>query len=93
MGGPVLGVFPDAVYEEGVIDLLPGDRLVIFTDGVTEAADSGGDEFGEERLMSILRTPDSLAATELRDAIMQSVARFCREDFGDDVTLLTLVVE
>ena len=44
-------------------------------------------------MMSILRTPDPAAATELRDAIMQSVARFCREDFGDDVTLLTLVVE
>ena len=92
-GGPVLGVFPDAVYEEGVIDLLPGDRLAIFTDGITEAADSGGDEFGEERLMSILRTPDPAAATELRDAIMRGVARFCREDFADDATLLTLVVE
>lgn len=92
-GGAVLGIFPDLSYEEEVVDLSPGDCLVICTDGITEAADSNGDEFGEERLIAILREGRPVAATDLRDAIMRSVAQFCREDFADDATLLTVAVD
>ena len=92
-GGTVLGVFADWIYEEAGIDLLHGDRLVMFTDGITEAADSNGEEFGDERLLAILRKNPSLLATELRDAIMQSVTQFCHEDFADDATLLSVAVD
>ncbi len=92
-GGAVLGVFRDGSYQSASIDLLPGDRLVMLTDGITEAADSNGEELGEERLMAILRENPAAAAADLRDAIMQSVTQFCREDFADDATLLTVVVD
>lgn len=92
-GGAVLGVFADGSYEQASIDLLPGDRLVLFTDGITEAADSNGQEFGEERLIGLLRESPAASAADLRDATMQDVTQFCREDFADDATLLTVVVE
>jgi serine phosphatase RsbU (regulator of sigma subunit)/DNA-binding transcriptional regulator YhcF (GntR family) len=90
-GGAVLGVFSDGSYEQASIDLLPGDRMVMYTDGITEAADPHGEEFGDERLISILKKNPAVAASDLRDAIMQSVSQFCRDDFGDDATLLTVV--
>ncbi len=92
-GGAVLGVFADGAYEQASIDLLPGDRLVMFTDGITEAADSNGQEFGEERLIALLSENPEACAADLRDAIMQDVTQCCREDFADDATLLTVVVD
>jgi sigma-B regulation protein RsbU (phosphoserine phosphatase) len=89
-GGAVLGVFAEGAYEQASIDFLPGDRLVLFTDGITEAIDSNGEEFGEERLIAILRKNPAAPAPALRDLIMQSVTQFCREDFADDATLLTV---
>lgn len=90
-GGAVLGIFRDADYEQASVELWPGDRLVMFTDGITEAADSNGQEFGEERLMALLREQPAATAADLRDAIMQEVTEFCRGDFADDATLVTLV--
>lgn len=92
-GGAVLGVFADGSYEQASIDLLPGDRLVMFTDGISEAADSNGQEFGEERLIALLRESPAASAADLRDAIMQDVTQFCQEDFADDATRLTVVVD
>ena len=89
----MLGVFADGSYEQASIDLLPGDRLLLFTDGISEAADSNGREFGEERLIALLRENPAASAADLRDAIMQDVTLFCREDFADDATLLTVVVD
>jgi sigma-B regulation protein RsbU (phosphoserine phosphatase) len=67
-GGTVIGLFPEAEYEQAEIRLQPGDLLVAFTDGVTEALSAGGEEFGEERLQATLREAaaapaDSVAAT------------------------------
>lgn len=92
-GGAVLGIFPDAPYEEGEVPLSPGDQLVIFTDGIVEAANSGEQEFGEERLISVMGANSSASAGTLRDLVMQDVTRFCRGDFADDATLLTVVVD
>jgi serine phosphatase RsbU (regulator of sigma subunit)/DNA-binding transcriptional regulator YhcF (GntR family) len=92
-GGTVLGMFTDASYEQAGVDLLPGDRLVIFTDGITEAVDSNGQELGGERLIALLRENPTASAADLRDAIMQGVTQFCREDFADDATLLAVAVD
>jgi serine phosphatase RsbU (regulator of sigma subunit) len=67
VGGMVIGLFPGASYEDGHLELAPGDVLVAFTDGVTEARNAGGEEFGEEQLEAFLRDssdlpPDALAA-------------------------------
>ena len=92
-GGMVLGVFPGAEYEQACIELREGDRLVIFTDGVIEAADSSEKEFGDERLFTVMTSSPDVTATQLRDSIMEAVTRFCRGDFSDDVTLLTIVAD
>jgi serine phosphatase RsbU (regulator of sigma subunit)/DNA-binding transcriptional regulator YhcF (GntR family) len=92
-GGAVLGMFADGSYEQASIALLPGDRLVMFTDGITEATDSNGEELGEGRLIALLRGNSSADAAEVRDAIMQTVTQFCREGFADDATLLTVAVD
>jgi serine phosphatase RsbU (regulator of sigma subunit) len=55
VGGMVLGLFSDAEYEEAEVEVRPGDLFVAFTDGVTEARDAAGEEFGEERLKHVLR--------------------------------------
>jgi len=91
-GGMVLGIFPDRSYEGGTVDLLPGDRLVIFTDGITEAPAPNYDEFGEDGLLAILNRNHHADAAALRDEIMRSVADFCQENFADDATLLTVTV-
>jgi predicted permease len=67
-GGMVIGLFPDAAYEDGYLELQSGDLLVAFTDGVTEARSASGEEFGEEQLKDLLRgavgmEPDAIAAT------------------------------
>jgi len=54
-GGLILGIFQEHSYEEGEIELRPGDRLVMFTDGLSEAVDGEGKEFGEERVVELSR--------------------------------------
>src|SRR6185437_117121 len=55
-GGMIIGMFPQASYEEATVDLRSGDVLVVFTDGVTEAMSPDEEEFGEERLKNLLRS-------------------------------------
>jgi phosphoserine phosphatase RsbU/P len=92
-GGPVLGVFPDRHYLQGEIELSSGDTLVFFTDGVTEARDALGDEFGEERLQEMLTLGGEFSARELRDLIMAAVGEFSDGPVEDDATLMVLKVD
>ena len=92
-GGPVLGVFPDHRYLEAEIDLQSGDCLVLFTDGVTEARDVSGKEFGEERLQELLTIGQKLRAAELRDRIMAAVNEFSEGEVYDDATLMVVRVD
>jgi sigma-B regulation protein RsbU (phosphoserine phosphatase) len=92
-GGPVLGLFAQAQYEEDVIVLGSADRLLMYTDGVIEAENQDGKEFGEERLFTAMTASARVTAPKLRDSIMQAVTHFCRGDFADDATLLALVVD
>ena len=91
-GGPVLGVFDKRNYEMGSAALLPGDRVVLFTDGVTEACNSAGEEFGEARLLHLLRDHRALSAQELQAKILAVVAEFTGGRWQDDATLLVLAV-
>jgi sigma-B regulation protein RsbU (phosphoserine phosphatase) len=85
-GGSVLGVFPDAAYEQFEMRLEPGDRLLLFTDGVTEATNREGDEFGEERVIAAARPHSD--ATTLHHAVLDAVTTFCGGEFRDDVTVV-----
>lgn len=91
-GGPILGVFPDCKYQSGEVDLACGDRLFLFTDGVTEAQNSEGDEFGEERLIELLTESRHLNAADLQRKVIASVTEFSSGHFHDDVTAIALSV-
>lgn len=92
-GGPVLGVFPEHRYMEEEIQLRTGDCLALFTDGVTEARNASGDEFGEDRLQELLMVGQKLHAAELRDRIMAAVSEFSDGHVQDDATLMIITVD
>ena len=91
-GGALLGVFPDWKYEQRSINLQAGDRILLFTDGLSEAEDSGGKEFGEDRLVEVFRQVRELPAIEIQTRVLETVRSFCRGNFRDDATLLVITV-
>jgi sigma-B regulation protein RsbU (phosphoserine phosphatase) len=91
-GGVVLGVFASRNYELGSAQLSPGDRVVLFTDGVTEACNAEGEEFGEARLLRLLEDHRTLSADQLQAKILAVVAEFSGGRWQDDATLLVLAV-
>jgi sigma-B regulation protein RsbU (phosphoserine phosphatase) len=92
-GGGVLGVFELQTYVMGVQQLAPGDRVVFFTDGVTEASGPNEEEFGEARLLRLLEDNRSVRAEELQGIILKSVGEYCRGLWNDDATLIVVEVE
>jgi sigma-B regulation protein RsbU (phosphoserine phosphatase) len=92
-GGAVLGVFPDWVYQQGEVRLQPSDRLLLFSDGITEAENAAGEQFGEDRLLSILARNRALEATALQRKIVSEVADFSDGALQDDSTLLVMAIE
>jgi sugar lactone lactonase YvrE/GAF domain-containing protein len=90
-GGPVLNrLFRGYVYSGGVLPLRAGDRLVLFTDGVTEARNKLEEDFGEQRLERLIVSHRHLEPRVLQQTILESVAQFCQGNFEDDVTLVIL---
>ncbi|HKX00493.1 MAG TPA: SpoIIE family protein phosphatase [Bryobacteraceae bacterium] len=87
-GGAVLGVLPDWQYEQAEVALESGDRLILFTDGLTEAANATEEEFGEERLVELAAALRDRGAHELKNRILQTVSSFTGGRAQDDVTLL-----
>lgn len=92
-GGPVLGLFPDATYEQGAAAFAAGDRLVLFTDGITEARNLGDEEFGEERLIETSICHRTCGAETLQARLVDAVTRFTSGHFQDDATLIVIAAE
>jgi sigma-B regulation protein RsbU (phosphoserine phosphatase) len=92
-GGAVLGVFPEWKYEDAVIGLNPGDRLLLFTDGIIEAAGSDGQEFGENKLAALAKANRASSAGELNNLVLKHVTEFCNGQLQDDATLVVIAVE
>lgn len=90
-GGPLLGVIPDASYEEEVVALRSGDRLLFYTDGVTEAGAAEGSEFGEARLADLVVAARSLPAPRLLDAVLAGLGAFSPAP-DDDVTMMVVAI-
>jgi len=89
-GGAVLGVFADWTYEDFKIELREGDRLLLFTDGITEASDAKGQEFEESRISAFALANGTLSAKELNRRLLAQVTSFCNAQFRDDATLLVI---
>jgi phosphoserine phosphatase RsbU/P len=91
-GGGVLGVFPNQKFDLGSVQLAPGDRVILFTDGVTEATSPEGEEFGEARLLGLLEQNRACSAEELQKRILNAAAAFSGGHWYDDITILVLAV-
>ena len=94
-GGFMLGMFADASYDSATVDLGPGDSLVLFTDGVTEAANPGDEQFEEERLEATLQrlaaAGGQVTAEQIVAGVMADVQQFASgAPQADDITMLVL---
>jgi sigma-B regulation protein RsbU (phosphoserine phosphatase) len=92
-GGPVLGVFGDAAYEEASVPLDPGDRVVLFTDGITEARNAADEEFGEERLIEAALPHRGTTSAALQHHLATEVRAFTGGNYQDDATLIVMGTE
>ena len=90
-GGLLLGIMPEAVYALGKVQLDPGDVLIFYSDGVTEARDAAEQEFGDERLMAFLTEAHTMTPEEMVDALIQRVRDFSSKGKpSDDVTVVVM---
>jgi sigma-B regulation protein RsbU (phosphoserine phosphatase) len=88
-GGPVVGIFESMDFEQESIELESGDILVAYTDGVTEAVDLSGEEFGEERLFEAVGAAADGSADAIRDAVLGRVHEWSAgAPQHDDLTLV-----
>ena len=89
--GVALGVMPDLEYLENHVTLEPGDTLILYTDGVSEAMNSDEEEFGTERLQELFSNNPPSSAQHAIDVILQAVSEFAGDTpQSDDVTCLVL---
>jgi sigma-B regulation protein RsbU (phosphoserine phosphatase) len=88
-GGLLLGVSREAVYVSGRTVLDPGDILVMYTDGLTEAMDGSGEEYGERRLAGMVEGACGDGPCAIVSAVVEDVGRFHGgNEFGDDFTMM-----
>jgi len=91
-GGAVLGVFPTWEYKDSIVDVRSGDRLLLFTDGITEAEGTQDEEFGMERVTAFAGTHAANSAASMNQQLLAQVTEFCGAQFRDDATLLVVAV-
>jgi sigma-B regulation protein RsbU (phosphoserine phosphatase) len=88
-GGPVLGLLPGAFYLQGEVAVGPGDLLVMFSDGITEAENTSGEDFGESRLLEAICNNWDAPTRNLCDAVLGDLRSFLGDlDPQDDQTLM-----
>ncbi len=95
-GGPVLGAFrdPPAGYEVGEVQMEQNDILVCFTDGILEANNSKGEEYGRKRIIALAQNNRHLGSRDLYQIIMEDVGNFSQQrGLADDQTLVVLKKE
>jgi sigma-B regulation protein RsbU (phosphoserine phosphatase) len=88
-GGTVIGIFPDAEFEQETIQIHGGDVFVAYTDGITESVNEYGEEFGEQRLIDLVQGKIDMPAEKLQKAIVDEVLAWAfEEERDDDMTLI-----
>jgi sigma-B regulation protein RsbU (phosphoserine phosphatase) len=93
IGGPVLGVLPEADYEQAQVAVAAGDRIILFTDGLTEARNADDEEFGEQRLLNAAVAHRGCSAPSLQARLADAVVRFSGGRLQDDATLIVLAAD
>ncbi|NLE40114.1 MAG: serine/threonine-protein phosphatase, partial [Pirellulaceae bacterium] len=88
--GPLVAPFADAVFEDARCRLEPGDQLILYTDGVTEAMSADGKFYGEERFKAFLHLRDEDRQDDVCQGILDEIREFSRGELSDDATLLVL---
>ena len=89
VGGTVVGLMPLFAYDQQVIELQPGDLLAMFTDGITEAEDASGEQFGDERLAVLLTQHKEQPLEEIVRIVTDRVREWAHDpDSADDTTIL-----
>jgi sigma-B regulation protein RsbU (phosphoserine phosphatase) len=90
-GGTPIGLLPVAQYEEATVTLEPGDLLVCYSDGVSEAANASGDFWPESEIEALVRATANLSPREVTDRLIQGADAFAGEaEQADDMTVVTL---
>ena len=90
-GGLFMGSFASAKYRSSTIELAPGDELILYTDGVTEAFDVNGQQYGNDRLEAFLAAHAEMRPKELVEALKADVARWSEGEVqSDDITIFVL---
>jgi phosphoserine phosphatase RsbU/P len=88
--GTVLGLTPRSIYRQQTVPVEPGDILAAFSDGISEAAGPGGEEFREDGVIQLLRQKPEAGAAELSCAILDAVQQFSGPTAADDQTIAVL---
>jgi phosphoserine phosphatase RsbU/P len=91
VGGPIVGLFEAASFTEETVELAPGDWLIVFSDGVSEALAADGEEYGEARIVEIAQKNVGSEPPEMLQAIFSDVRAFTKgAPQNDDITALVL---
>jgi sigma-B regulation protein RsbU (phosphoserine phosphatase) len=89
-GGPMLGALDDTTYDLATIDVAAGDRIILFTDGITEAWSPDKEEFGEQRLLDVIRSNRVRRDQDVVAAVFDEIARFTIGRSQDDATVFVV---
>ena len=90
-GGPPVGLFEDLTYDSGEVQLLPGDRVIVFSDGVSEACNLAEEEFGDARIIAVAAAHLDPSPATLVEALIAEVRSHCGAAAqGDDITALVV---
>ncbi len=92
-GGGVLGCIADWSYDQADLRLEAGDRIVLFTDGITESESPNEQEFGTDRLREVVVAHRAQSADDIQRQLMRSVSQHCNDRFQDDATVLVIAVQ
>ena len=99
-GGPVLGVFADASYDQRQTTIVAGDRVILFTDGITEVHPAGTDpddpqhaELGDDALVALAVEHRACSAPALQSRLAAAISSFAGGTFQDDATLIVLAID
>ena len=90
LGGTILGPFPNAIYENTALDIAKDDRLVLYTDGITEISNKTGELFGGDRLEALIKACSSYSADRAADLFIEHLSKWSDRSRGtsldDDLT-------